>query len=181
MYCKYCGKQIDDDSKFCNLCGKSLLEHVENNSVIPQETKNIECSAKKKKFSFIGAITGLLSSLILFVVLAVFSNTTDYIDAFKEWLYFDIGFTYLCVESVSHLITFISIILCSIFNVIVLINSKLLNIATSCIYMVLIATFAVCIFDFSNACFLIPSFPLIGVLIFSLVFMFISSTNKNNG
>ena len=24
MYCKYCGKQIDDDSKFCKECGRSL-------------------------------------------------------------------------------------------------------------------------------------------------------------
>ena len=176
MYCKYCGNQIDDNSKFCNSCGKLLVEQVENGSV-----KSNKCSAKKKKFSFIGTIAGLLSSLILFVVLTVFSTTTDHNYAFKEWLYFDIGFTYLCVESISHLITFISIILCAIFNIIVLINSKLLNIATTCIYMFSIATFAVCIFDFSNACFLIPSFPLIGVLIFSLVFMFISSTNKNNG
>ncbi len=24
MYCKYCGKQIADDSRFCQHCGKSL-------------------------------------------------------------------------------------------------------------------------------------------------------------
>ena len=24
MYCKYCGKQIDDDSSFCKYCGKVL-------------------------------------------------------------------------------------------------------------------------------------------------------------
>ena len=24
MYCKYCGEQIDDNSKFCNYCGKNL-------------------------------------------------------------------------------------------------------------------------------------------------------------
>lgn len=26
MYCKYCGKQIDDNSKFCKYCGKQLAE-----------------------------------------------------------------------------------------------------------------------------------------------------------
>jgi predicted nucleic acid-binding Zn ribbon protein len=31
MYCKYCGKQIDDDSKFCKECGKSL-NHITNSS-----------------------------------------------------------------------------------------------------------------------------------------------------
>ena len=24
MYCKYCGKEIADDSKFCSNCGKAL-------------------------------------------------------------------------------------------------------------------------------------------------------------
>lgn len=28
MYCKYCGKQIDDDSNFCKYCGKSLNDAV---------------------------------------------------------------------------------------------------------------------------------------------------------
>ena len=31
MYCKYCGKQIDDDSKFCKECGKSL-NHIDSYS-----------------------------------------------------------------------------------------------------------------------------------------------------
>lgn len=26
MYCKYCGKEIKDDSKFCRWCGKSLYQ-----------------------------------------------------------------------------------------------------------------------------------------------------------
>ncbi len=26
MYCKYCGNQIDDNSKFCKFCGKKLVE-----------------------------------------------------------------------------------------------------------------------------------------------------------
>lgn len=26
MYCKYCGKEISEDSRFCNYCGKALQE-----------------------------------------------------------------------------------------------------------------------------------------------------------
>lgn len=26
MFCKYCGKEIDDNSKFCEMCGKELTE-----------------------------------------------------------------------------------------------------------------------------------------------------------
>lgn len=25
MYCRYCGKQVEDDSEFCPQCGKKLL------------------------------------------------------------------------------------------------------------------------------------------------------------
>lgn len=34
MYCKNCGKQIDDDSKFCNYCGteQSINIYRESNS-----------------------------------------------------------------------------------------------------------------------------------------------------
>ncbi len=28
MYCKFCGKQIDDNSTFCNFCGKNLSSSV---------------------------------------------------------------------------------------------------------------------------------------------------------
>lgn len=28
MYCKYCGKHIDDDSKFCKECGKNLVNDI---------------------------------------------------------------------------------------------------------------------------------------------------------
>lgn len=178
MYCKHCGKQIDDNSKFCNLCGKSLVEQIEDS--VTTAKNNSEISAKKKKFGFIGAMAGLLSSIILFIVLVVFSTTTDYAYAVTEWLHFDIGFTYLCVESVTHLITFVSIILCVALNTVILVKPKLLNAVTSGIYATLIVTFTVCVFDFSNACFLIPSFPLIGVMIFSLILMFIFSANKKN-
>ena len=32
MYCKYCGKQIDDDSKFCKECGKNLSNDMSNSA-----------------------------------------------------------------------------------------------------------------------------------------------------
>lgn len=32
MYCKFCGKQIDDDSVFCVHCGKNLTENNKENS-----------------------------------------------------------------------------------------------------------------------------------------------------
>jgi len=37
MYCRFCGKQIDDDSVFCVHCGKNLTE---NNKCNPKEQNN---------------------------------------------------------------------------------------------------------------------------------------------
>jgi len=36
MKCKYCGKEITDDSKFCNYCGKEVIAENEHHS-IPKE------------------------------------------------------------------------------------------------------------------------------------------------
>ncbi len=32
MFCKYCGKQIDDNSTFCNFCGKNLTSSIQGTS-----------------------------------------------------------------------------------------------------------------------------------------------------
>lgn len=34
MYCKYCGKEIANDSVFCQFCGKSLIESMSDNKEI---------------------------------------------------------------------------------------------------------------------------------------------------
>lgn len=39
MYCKYCGNEIKDDSKFCTYCGKSSA--VENDSDNIQKPVNV--------------------------------------------------------------------------------------------------------------------------------------------
>lgn len=39
MYCKYCGKQIDDDSRFCNHCGKPLVETTSTPGPIKVDVK----------------------------------------------------------------------------------------------------------------------------------------------
>lgn len=43
MYCKYCGKPIDDDSTFCKYCGKSL--NLKDNSIVEIDT----CTEDKEK------------------------------------------------------------------------------------------------------------------------------------
>lgn len=38
MFCKYCGKQIDDDSEFCQRCGKAQQKNIINNDDIPEKS-----------------------------------------------------------------------------------------------------------------------------------------------
>lgn len=47
MYCKYCGKQIDDDSIFCRFCGKEQL-------IVPNSNKS-EQNEINKNLNFIGS------------------------------------------------------------------------------------------------------------------------------
>ena len=44
MYCKYCGKQISDDSTFCQYCGGKQ----DNNELLPKETLKVELEGEVK-------------------------------------------------------------------------------------------------------------------------------------
>lgn len=30
MYCRYCGKEIPENSEFCSYCGKNINENIKN-------------------------------------------------------------------------------------------------------------------------------------------------------
>lgn len=49
MYCKHCGKEISDDAKFCDGCGKSVTESV---FAAPTPECPVEKPIKKKKKPF---------------------------------------------------------------------------------------------------------------------------------
>ena len=40
MYCKNCGSQIDDDSKFCDKCGQTISKNEEKNINVEQNVEN---------------------------------------------------------------------------------------------------------------------------------------------
>lgn len=53
MYCKHCGKEIADDSKFCNYCGSSLLSISfgtmdENDTIIENPNKKETCDSSNE-------------------------------------------------------------------------------------------------------------------------------------
>jgi hypothetical protein len=63
MYCKYCGKQIDDDSVFCQHCGKSLSGIIQSSNYLK--------SFFKKHFVF----SVLLIIWYLIVIIIVCGNS----------------------------------------------------------------------------------------------------------
>ena len=73
MYCKYCGKQIDDNSQFCKFCGKKLVETKKvsieftkpNIDVHTQLNKTLSFwgklkNNKKNKHYFLAIIVGII-------------------------------------------------------------------------------------------------------------------------
>ena len=61
MYCRFCGRQIEDDSSFCTYCGKNLSTPTTNDS----DNKNVnnqnetvvenEETSEEKTSAFVGA------------------------------------------------------------------------------------------------------------------------------
>ena len=71
MYCKHCGKEIADDSKFCQYCGKSL----ESNTINYFESiKSFISSNKKIVKIFIGILICIAIGWIWYI------NTPSYIE-----------------------------------------------------------------------------------------------------
>ena len=78
MYCRHCGKEIPDDSKFCQYCGgKQEIENPTNNSISGEQDekdkKVIEIPTIKTNFSdktkaviFIYAVWVVLNAYCLF-------------------------------------------------------------------------------------------------------------------
>jgi hypothetical protein len=70
MYCKHCGKQIDDDSKFCVYCGGSMTSTLTTTHPLPKtETPITSVMLDNNKMELpVGAI---ISALLCFVNAAV--------------------------------------------------------------------------------------------------------------
>ena len=64
MYCIYCGKEIENGSKFCSYCGKSV-----NETPTPEKT-----NVKGKVFAFIGFGLGICSFVFSLIPFLCFSS-----------------------------------------------------------------------------------------------------------
>lgn len=69
MYCKKCGKEIPDDSIYCNHCGANLKE--EQNTAVKQENKNEDLATVSVNTGCLkntGIIVSVITAIIAIVV-----------------------------------------------------------------------------------------------------------------
>lgn len=69
MYCKHCGKEIDDTSTFCQHCGKKIEEEPINIKVQENYTTAIEKEDKKNKIFTATIITIIAIVLLIGIIL----------------------------------------------------------------------------------------------------------------
>ena len=71
MYCKFCGKELDENSKFCNYCGKQLESNSITNTV-QNRNENSEKSGLSKALIFLLVMFGMFG--LIFVGIKINMN-----------------------------------------------------------------------------------------------------------
>ena len=89
MYCKHCGKQIDDNSNFCTFCGKHLVDtkKITIEIIKPQLNSKVKgsklpnfickyrlCKCIVKLRSFYNIVYGLISIALIFTGIFFFGT-----------------------------------------------------------------------------------------------------------
>lgn len=66
MNCPHCKKEIDNDSKFCEFCGKKIASRKDYGKILDEILKKEESTKKRKTiYSTIKKITLVLSILVV--------------------------------------------------------------------------------------------------------------------
>lgn len=87
MFCRYCGKDIDDDAIFCNHCGKNQNLNLNNNVVKSKLSPNIPLLIILVVWELANLI--LLLSETRYYAGKYFYPFTEYIDGWRHYYNFD--------------------------------------------------------------------------------------------
>lgn len=68
MYCKFCGKQIDDNSVFCSFCGSRLIDTSSEVKTISQRENNIQNHEKEQSSDKASKAIVIGSSVIAVII-----------------------------------------------------------------------------------------------------------------
>lgn len=80
MYCKHCGKQIENSVLFCSYCGGYQKENSEENKGIQTETKGSSIKGIGIALILIGLICGILT--------IIFMTTAGTAYGYDSWNYY---------------------------------------------------------------------------------------------
>ena len=84
MYCKHCGKQIADDSAFCQYCGDSQTQKEPTKVILPK--RKIELTNKGKIWIGVYAVWFLLNFAAIFLESNKdYSDTTYFFPWGRKW------------------------------------------------------------------------------------------------
>ena len=76
MYCIHCGKEIDENSKFCQYCGQAVASDKDNNAIDTPVVNNVcaeTLASKLKNKKWIFVVCGVLA-IILIAIFALGGN-----------------------------------------------------------------------------------------------------------
>ena len=71
MFCRYCGQEIDDDSKFCNQCGRKLNTSDDDNQIEELENISEKNTTYPTEKTEEGIGCGTAFFICLFVIIAI--------------------------------------------------------------------------------------------------------------
>ncbi len=68
MFCRFCGKEIEDNSKFCNYCGNELEDNIEKNKQNDNNISNENAYKSKKINENSGCGKSLLITIVVILI-----------------------------------------------------------------------------------------------------------------
>ena len=76
MFCKKCGKQLQEDAKFCLNCGEKIISSspVINESFKQKPEKESKNDTQKNSGARLGIVIGILAVLVIVVVFVFFGK-----------------------------------------------------------------------------------------------------------
>lgn len=111
MYCKHCGKEIPEESKFCRYCGKTISSSnkthvIEEGTFFEKNTEKTEYAGFWVRFgAYIADLSGVyaISFLMGAVLFALFDETTadSLIDGVPDFIYGYIAYAIYNTVSLS--------------------------------------------------------------------------------
>ena len=75
MFCKKCGKELNDNDKYCPYCGEPVDDELDQYRVYGQPEQNNSLPVNKDSGSFWWGVLGVLSPLVGFIFYFVYRRS----------------------------------------------------------------------------------------------------------